>query len=121
MRGTLGIIPSAKTVIYQFEQQLIRGDSLMKKYKRTNTTLFVLKVMRRMKQMQSELEEHRYYLERNVDLKTLHLTRRIDLLESCNTNLCGKLAITKKELAALTEKVSPIKLQLFNNDVQRVA
>lgn len=96
----------------------------MHKYKRTSTTLFVLKVMRRMKQMESELEEHRYYLERNVDLKTLHLTRRIDLLESCNTNLCGKLAITKKELAALTEKSpqgSPIKLQLFNNDVQRVA
>ncbi len=96
----------------------------MTKYRKTSTTLFVLKVMRRMKQMQSELDEHRYYLERNVARKTEHLTRRIDLLESCNTTLCGKLAASKKALSAAIEKNpadSPVKLHLLKNDVQQVA
>ena len=99
----------------------------MKKYKKTSTTLFVLKVMRNMKKMTSELNEHRYYLERNVDRRTEHLVKRIAVLEACNATLCGKLALSQKEFTALNNNRTPefaepndgsAKLYVLNKDVQ---
>ena len=103
------------------------GSGKLKKYKKTSTTLFVLKVMRNMKKMTSELNEHRYYLERNVDRRTEHLVKRIAVLEACNATLCGKLALSQKELTALKHTMPPeiaepndgsVKLYVLNADVQ---
>jgi len=54
-------------------------------------------------EMEYELKELRYRLERNIELRTRQLTKRITLLESCNTNLCNKLALTLRELATLRQ------------------
>ncbi len=98
----------------------------MNSYYKIKEALSVCKVMQEMKSLKSELNEHRYYLEQNVARRTENLTRRIELLESCNTTLCGKLALSRKELAALqsSEKEpvdSPVKLYLLNTDVPRAA
>lgn len=98
----------------------------MNSYYKIKEALSVCKVMQEMKELKSELNEHRYYLEQNVARRTESLTRRIALLESCNTTLCGKLALTSKELAALqsSEKEpvdSPAKLYVLNTDAQRAA
>lgn len=53
------------------------------------------------KEMEAELNQHRYYLERHVELRTEQLIKRIALLESCNTTLGSKLALSRTELAAL--------------------
>jgi len=96
----------------------------MTNYNKTSTTLFAFKGMQEIKKLKSELNEHRYYLERNVARRTEQLTRRIELLESCNTTLCGKLAMYKKDLAELQTSEqepgdSPVKLYVLNTDVQR--
>ena len=62
-------------------------------YKKTDTTLFISKVMLDMKKMKAELYEHRYYLERNVEQRTEHLMKRVTVLESSNATLCDKLAL----------------------------
>lgn len=43
------------------------------------------------KSMESELHEHRYYIERKVEQRTELLKRQMALLESCNAALCKKL------------------------------
>ena len=53
------------------------------------------------KMLEDELNEHRYYLERKVEQRTEELSKRIKLLESCNTALCDKLAQAKKEISSL--------------------
>jgi hypothetical protein len=96
----------------------------LKKYTQTSAALFHLKVVRAMKKMNSELDEHRYFFERNVARRTEQLIRRIELLESCNANLCFKLAQSQQALAASVEKKTdeaPAKLYFLNSDVQRVA
>ena len=65
--------------------------------------LFVGKAMRGMNKMKAELNELHYHLERNVEQRTGALSKRIALLESCNTTLCDKLASARKELAALKQ------------------
>lgn len=92
----------------------------MKNYKKTSTTLFSIRMMHEMKKLRSELNEHRYYLERNVARETAQLIRRIDLLESCNATLCRKLAL-HKSVAVKEPADSPVKLYLLNTDMQRVA
>lgn len=97
-----------------------------KKYNKTSTTLFVSRLQQEMKKLRSELNEHRYYLERNVALRTEHLSRRIELLESCNATLCGKLAQSRKEFAEGEPTANEagdglVKLYLLNTDVQRTA
>ena len=72
-------------------------------YKKTSTSLFIYKVRREMKKMASELNEHRYYLEQNVERRTELLAKRIVMLEACNASLCSKLAQSQKKLAALQE------------------
>ena len=47
--------------------------------------------------MRVELNEYRYYLEKNVVRRTEYLSRRIELLEACNATLCQKLALAKHE------------------------
>jgi len=58
------------------------------------------------KELESELYEHRYYLERQVEQRTLQLMKRMALLESCNASLCDKLALIYKELATLKQGTS---------------
>ncbi len=60
------------------------------------------------KRMESELENHRYYLERNVELRTEVFAKRLALLELCNSALSARLTSALLEIAALT-----------NNAVQR--
>lgn len=56
------------------------------------------------KEMEAELYELRYRLERKVEQRTEQLVRRAALLESCNAALCDKLALAYKELAALKQR-----------------
>lgn len=53
------------------------------------------------KRMEAELGEHRYSLERNVEKRTRELMKRIEMLESCNASLCGRLSSAKLENATL--------------------
>lgn len=76
----------------------------MNKYKKTEPTLFYRKAMLDMKRVRDELKEHRYFLERSVERRTDHLSRRIALLESCNATLCDKLSTAYKEIVALKKK-----------------
>lgn len=101
-------------------------------YEKSDTTLFVRKIMLNMKKMKAELNEHRYFLERNVEWRTEHLLKRIALLESCNATLSSKLAAAHKELAALKQppphilprkNTEPgdrsVKLYVMNNQTQK--
>ena len=56
------------------------------------------------KAMEAELNELRYYLERNVEQRTEQLVRRIALLEHCNAALCDKLVLARSELTALKQR-----------------
>lgn len=73
-------------------------QNLFRKY---DIALFIRKVIHDMRLMRAELNEHRYNLERNVQLRTMHLLKRITLLESCNATLCDRLACAQKELGEL--------------------
>ncbi|MFZ2302965.1 MAG: PAS domain-containing protein [Gallionella sp.] len=53
------------------------------------------------KEMEAELNQHRYCLERHVESRTGQLMKRISLLESCNAALGDKLALARMELSAL--------------------
>jgi hypothetical protein len=55
--------------------------------------------------MEDELDEHRYYLEQKVAIRTQQLLTQITLLESCNEALCEKLAAATKELDALRQQL----------------
>jgi len=59
-----------------------------------------------MDKMPAELDEHRYFLEKTVAIRTEQLLRRITLLESCNETLCAKLASTNKELDTLKQQLA---------------
>ena len=58
----------------------------------------MFRLVQQLNKMRSELHEHRYYLEQNVDQRTEYLTRRIEVLEACNAALCSKLASSQKSL-----------------------
>jgi hypothetical protein len=79
----------------------IQGAGVMNKYNNPGPALIVGKIMRDMKKMTAELKEHRYYFEKNVAQRTEHLLKRIAVLEFCNATLCGKLALSQKEIIAL--------------------
>lgn len=75
-----------------------------------------------MVKMAAELDEHRYYLEKNIAIRTEQLLRRVTLLESCNEALCAKLATANKELDSLKQQLAcsnPVcelpQLYLMNN------
>jgi len=70
-------------------------------FRRSDATLFLGNVMLGMKKMKAELNEHRHFLERSVERETMHLSKRISLLESCNATLSGKLALAYQEIAML--------------------
>lgn len=57
------------------------------------------------KQMEAELVDHRYYLERNVEQRTRELLRRIEMLESCNASLCDRLSSARLENAMLKQQL----------------
>jgi predicted adenine nucleotide alpha hydrolase (AANH) superfamily ATPase len=81
--------------------------------------LHVFRLKQIIKKMKSELDEHRYYLERNVAQRTEYLTRHIEVLETCKlTQLqkkhgAGLLAGNQKDH---DEKVA--KFFLVNNRIQ---
>jgi len=56
------------------------------------------------KEMEAELNGHRYNLEHNVEQRTGQLMKQLTVLESCNATLCDKLALIQKELAALKQQ-----------------
>jgi len=97
------------------------------KYTKSDGTPFIRKLMLDMKKMKAELNEHRYYLERNVERRAAHLLTRIALLESCNSALCSKLALAHEKLAAL-QSAPPmqdtlpndrgVKLYIMNNQTR---
>lgn len=104
---------------------------MLNRYKKSGIPLFIRKAMLDMEVMKAELNEHRYYLERNVERRTAYLTHRIALLESCNAALCDKLASAQKDLAALKQQPvyalpnkdtesneRAVKLYVMNNPVQ---
>jgi len=106
---------------------------MLNRYKESGAMLFVGKAMLDMKKMKTELNEHRYCLERNVKQRTEPLLKRIALLESCNTTLCDKLALVRKELTALKQQsvytlakkdTEPndrtVKLYVMNNQPQKL-
>lgn len=71
--------------------------------------LFIMGAMRDitdMKVMETELNEHRYYLEQKVEERTKQLEKRITLLESCNTTLCNKLAQANRDVTALHKQLN---------------
>lgn len=73
----------------------------------SGTPLFIRGVMLNItdkKGMEAELAQHRYYLERNVELRTEQLVRRMTVLESCNKALCDKLAMFMKNPAMLNQQ-----------------
>lgn len=93
--------------------------------KKSSTMLHVFRLKQIIKKMKSELDEHRYYLERNVAQRTEYLTRHIEVLETCNATLCSKLTQLQKEHGAgllagnqkdHDEKVA--KFFLVNNRIQ---
>ena len=84
--------------------------------------------------MKAELNELRYFLDRNVERRTEELWKRIALLESCNATLCCKLTLAKEEIAALKQQAAPImpkksagqgdramKTYVMNNQAQNTA
>lgn len=73
---------------------------MLKRYKTPGAALLVGKLVHDMKKMKAELKEHRYCLERNIEQRTGYLLKRIALLESCNTTLCEKLALARREPAS---------------------
>lgn len=85
------------------EHANFREGIRLNRYKKTSTALFIYKIRREMKKMASELNEHRYYLEQNVERRTELLAKRIEMLEACNASLCSKLAQSQRKLAALQE------------------
>lgn len=102
-------------------------------YKESGTTLFIGKVMRVMKKMKAELHEHRYYLEQMVERRTVDLSKRMTVLESCNATLCDKLAMSQQEAATLKEQLAlalsngvaetndrAVKLYIVNNQTQKM-
>jgi hypothetical protein len=56
------------------------------------------------KEMEAELNQHRYRLERHVESRTGQLMKRVSLLESCNEALSEKLAMARMELTALKQQ-----------------
>jgi predicted nuclease with TOPRIM domain len=68
------------------------------------------------KRLETELNEHRYYLERKVEQRTEQLVRRISLLETCNATLCDKLAQARREVAALQKQLTDAKSGMETNE-----
>jgi len=96
---------------------------MLNTYKKPGDALLIGKIMHDMQKMKAELKEHRYCLERNVELRTGHLLKRIALLESCNATLCGKLALarsgsSKPPKADMTPNDRAVKLYVM--DTQRL-
>lgn len=79
---------------------------MMNGNKKSATRFYTSNVMLHMKKMQTELNEHRYHLERKVEQRTEHLVKRIAVLESCNATLCDKLALAQKEIFALKKQTA---------------
>lgn len=68
------------------------------------------------KEMEAELNEHRYRLERNVARRTEQLVRSMTLLESCNAALCDKLASAQRELVVMKRQMAGALFGEASND-----
>lgn len=86
----------------------------MKTYHQSNTIQHTFQMMQQIRKMRDEILEHRYNLEKNVERRTEKLTRRIELLESCNATLCSKLAQSRRDIAPGDE--GKVKLYVLNKE-----
>lgn len=68
---------------------------------KSDSVMFFVGVMLKMKKMKAELNELRYYLEQNAERRTDHLSLRIAMLESRNATLCDELASSQEKPAEL--------------------
>ena len=76
------------------------------KYKKSSSELFTFRLAQQVNKMQHELHQHRNYLEQNVALRTVHLMRRIEVLEACNAALCNKLIFSQEVLENCTSRLA---------------
>ncbi len=77
---------------------------MLKREIKSDIKFFVSEIM--LRKMKAELNQHRYYLDQQVEQRTGHLLKRIAFLESCNTTLCDKLAASRQELARFRQQAS---------------
>src|SRR3989338_4291511 len=101
--GCSSASPTAVPIKTAFSHCRYSEYEMSNKYRKFDATLFVRKAMRDRKEMKAELNELRYFLDRNVERRTEQLLKRITLLESCNATLCCKLTLAEKEIAALKQ------------------
>lgn len=90
---------NGKTRWYHDEAAVVRDES--------GAPLFIRGVMLDItdkKEMEAELNQHRYRLDRHVESRTRQLMKRMALLESCNATLSEKLAMARMELTALKQQ-----------------
>ncbi|MBK9161562.1 MAG: hypothetical protein IPM27_08355 [Nitrosomonadales bacterium] len=71
---------------------------MLNRDEKSDSAPFIRNILLDMCRMKSELNEHRYYLERKVSKRTEQLLKRIALLESCNAALGDRLAAAQKKL-----------------------
>jgi len=77
---------------------------MLHRHTQYGSLLFIRKCLKELNEMKTELEEHRYFLERSVERRTQHLMKRLTLLENCNATLCGKLVTAQQELSTLNRQ-----------------
>ena len=61
----------------------------------------------RLREMESELQQYRYRLEKMVEERTEMLSRRIAILESCNAQLCDSYGQMRMQYFALLDQAQP--------------
>ncbi len=74
---------------------------MLKVYSKIVPDLFVGGVRQKIRRMKNELFELRYFLEKNVKIRTEPLLKRIAMLESCNVTLGEKLVSSQQENSVL--------------------
>ena len=79
-----------------------------RKYRKSSSDLFRFRLAQQVTKMRHELHQHRHYLEQNVALRTEHLIRRIEVLETCNAALCNKLVASREALENCTSRFAEI-------------
>ncbi len=77
-----------------------------RKYRKSSSELFTFGLEQQVNKMRHELHQHRNYLEQNVAMKTEHLMRRIEVLETCNAALCNKLASSQAALENCSSRLA---------------
>ena len=95
--------------LLQKSARVARRASIAKKQNAADAT--IKRLQENLKEMEAELNVHRYYIERQVEQRTEQLMKRISVLESCNATLVDKLALANKELVALKQQSAELDVQ----------